>query len=61
MAIGIDDIDYNDDEYGTNEVNNTQTQDNDSYDDQEERDYYDQEDNDNYSDNLTDCLRTPKI
>ena len=31
MAIGIDDIDYNDDEYGTNEVNNTQTQDNDSY------------------------------
>lgn len=54
MAIGIDDIDYNDDEYGTNEVNNTQTQDNDSYDDQEERDYYDQEDNDNYSDNLTD-------
>ena len=55
MEIGIDDIDYNDGEYGTQEVNDTQTQDNDySEVDTNNQDHTNDEDSNSQLDDLTD-------
>ena len=55
MAIGIDDIDYNDDEYGTTDVNDIQTQDTDyTLNDEQNQNTDNDIDTDDQSSDLTD-------
>ena len=55
MAIGIDDIDYNDDEYGTTDVNDIQTQDTDyTLNDEQNQNIDNDIDTDDQSSDLTD-------